>query len=754
MATRKRPLSSTDGSRNIHNNNGHFNARYRRRRTPIMLCIRHPPGALGDLGIAISPEDATLPTQPMGDTGSPSDEPSPAATDSKRILRNREVSLQLPQRPMSETPIRRERGAEVSSNFDSAIVPSARYQELVRESLAALVPTPQELMLAEKKLWNLRHRYRPEGSISPFAMQMTHLQELAEKRKAALPATEGYGGSAWVEGSDVVSMAIDPVPNRGSDNDIMPSVVGGGSEEAAHVRLNRSSQSQIPTHMEPGAQPAQNQTQQHLPGRASGGKRLTADGEPTFETKNRSKEVMASLLQGLVLPKPEDEEPEGGEGKSDTPPVPTTKRPEQPIPSKGKSGRQPVKTVEASRQPQLGKVTGAPELAIPKPAPAGRKKARAPTLLAGADVGITPGTKRRATRAPPKQASSETVKPRRPVKPSAPGRGRKLRTNPAPSGQPRRTAPGPATPVQTAPPETPSQGPGGLDRDRSKPRVSRNGPKRSGQRRPSPIRSDLYPDGTPRPGFTVWNPTHPLWPGTPPRAGNSGLLASRPAVPGGADHMQLNAHGNVIFGIPPGPMPGYVGTGGGYNYHPGHVPVPGTGSPLPPMIHSSSSGLFTFGSMVPRTENSPGMQLYHHAPNSAPIAPMAHMAPRNFPAMSMVPGNFPTVPGNFQARSMIPQSFPAAPGNYPAMSMVPGSSPTVPGNYPAIHMDAPMVTFPPIHMVQGNFPAAPMSSGIVQPQVGPGSSPGFGTPPGTPIFQTTSLAMDFEQASKEFPNAS
>jgi hypothetical protein len=76
--------------------------------------------------------------------------------------------------------VKKERGAEVASNFERVILRSARYQAVLAESTAA--KTREELAAAEMKLWNLRHRYAPEGSNSPHSVNLQRLLKLAEQK--------------------------------------------------------------------------------------------------------------------------------------------------------------------------------------------------------------------------------------------------------------------------------------------------------------------------------------------------------------------------------------------------------------------------------------------------------------------------------------------------------------------------------------------------------------------------------------------
>jgi hypothetical protein len=75
---------------------------------------------------------------------------------------------------------KRARGAEVAYNFDTVIEPSPRFQQLVAESVTA--KNHQELIAAEMKMWNLRHRYSEVGSKSRHSLKGDRLLRFADMK--------------------------------------------------------------------------------------------------------------------------------------------------------------------------------------------------------------------------------------------------------------------------------------------------------------------------------------------------------------------------------------------------------------------------------------------------------------------------------------------------------------------------------------------------------------------------------------------
>jgi hypothetical protein len=94
----------------------------------------------------------------------------------QRVLTQPVVKQRVPTQPV----VKKQRGPSLATNFQSVVLPSPQYQALLADSMAA--KTPQEVAMAEMKLWNVRHRYAPEGSNSPNALNLQHLRNFMERK--------------------------------------------------------------------------------------------------------------------------------------------------------------------------------------------------------------------------------------------------------------------------------------------------------------------------------------------------------------------------------------------------------------------------------------------------------------------------------------------------------------------------------------------------------------------------------------------
>jgi hypothetical protein len=106
---------------------------------------------------------------------------STITTRSGRVVRQLVPIEPVVKKQVAAHPVvKKQRGPSLASNFENVVLPSAAYQALLAESRAAR--TPQELATAEMKLWNVRHRYAPEGSNSPNALNLQHLRNFVERK--------------------------------------------------------------------------------------------------------------------------------------------------------------------------------------------------------------------------------------------------------------------------------------------------------------------------------------------------------------------------------------------------------------------------------------------------------------------------------------------------------------------------------------------------------------------------------------------
>jgi hypothetical protein len=443
------------------------------------------------------------------------------------------------------TGIKKERKAEVASEFSTKIEPSPRYQALLRESEYA--QSPEDIAKIETKLWNVRHRYKPEGSSSPHALNLERLRSLVDKRRGsraqdAKGNVEGEGKKKNAKNNDNKA-TLDPDGDRGLDEAEHSESVG--PQEMGHnlmgttpfrnplellwadIEIARIAAIRLRYPEVFDRAVSKFEVRNGLVDRTLG--ETTAriiDNIRMFATppKNRPQEVMYSLLEGLVLPKsePEDDTEMG-------PPLNTEPAMElaagrrarvlgrmkelHPI-IKGQSRKTLTQQIEGTSliAERMAKPTATEKPEETSHAAGRRTKlstvsnAESPKSIPSRTSRVWSSTRLRAKRSP------ETTKPNEdgpPVKRLAPMRGRNnkakdAKTNTRAADKLSRSVRGGQTGARGA---SAASSISTECSTLSTQRGDRHNSQRRGTRNPSPVVSDLYPNGTRR--FAAWDSSPP-----------------------------------------------------------------------------------------------------------------------------------------------------------------------------------------------------------------------------------------------------